>query len=173
MSTKNERRQERLRAEEEHRRQVAVTTPRHIHDDDWGYWGVGCLLLKLVRRPSFERTVCYELRGTEGSLRLFRSLSVGRGERFVIGYDLVAAEPTALGRIVRAIGAVSVPVRMRLDPSGVLDGETYELAAFGGVQAVSRFSWRGGYAPEGWVVLVGLVESALREFDALETAPNV
>lgn len=173
MSKKNERRQERLRAESEHERQVAVTTPRHIHDDDWGYPGIGHVLLKVVRRPTFEHTVCYELRGTEGSLRLFRSLSTAPGALFVIGYNLVAADPTALGRIVRSISALSIPVRARLDSRGVLDGETYELTSFGGTQAVSRFSWRGGYAPEGWAALENLVQSAFKEFELLAAAPKL
>jgi hypothetical protein len=167
-STKAERKLERRRAEDEQERRVAVTTPRHIHDD-WGYRGIGACLLQLIRRPSFERTVCYEVRGQEGSLRLYRALSIAPGEAFVVGGSLVAIEPIVLGRLVRSIDALSVPVRTRLLPLGVFDGETYELATLGGVQAAARFSWRGGHVPEGWMSMANLVESTIRDFDALDT----
>jgi hypothetical protein len=171
MSTKAERKLERRRVEDEHEKRVAVTTPRHIHDD-WGYRGIGARLLQLIRRPSFDRTVCYEVRGQEGSLRLYRSLSAAPGEAFVVGCSLVTVEPIVLGRLVRSIDALSIPPRTRLQPLGVLDGERYELATLGGVQAAARFSWCGGHAPEGWTNMATLVEAAIRDFDLLDAVPQ-
>lgn len=169
-SPKAERRQERLRAEREREKKVAVTTPRLPQQERWGYWGIGALLLQLVRRPSFEHTVCYEVRDQNGSLGLFRSVSAAPGEGLVVGYDRIAVDPVELERLLQAIDALSIPIRTRLEPIAVLDGERYELAAVGGVRAVARLSWTTGNVPEGWANMADLVESTMRNFDSLDSA---
>ncbi|WP_437720124.1 hypothetical protein [Sorangium sp. So ce861] len=170
MSAKNERRRMRVEAERREEMEIATTTPRDPHDRTWGFFGVGALQAQLLRRPSRQAGVCYEIRGDLGNLRLFRSVSTRAGADLVVGYDQVAAKPAALWRLLRSLEDLRLPVRRRLEPFGALDGEVLEATVCGGVQAIARFTWKRGAAPDGWQPLAELVESSIAEFDALEIA---
>ncbi|WP_437312770.1 hypothetical protein [Sorangium sp. So ce385] len=170
MSAKNERRRMRLEAERREERESATTTPRDPHDRTWGFFGVGSLQAQFLRRPSRQAGVCYEIRGELGGLRLFRSASAPAGADLVVGYDQIAAKPAALGRLLRSLEELRLPVRRELESVGVLDGEVLEATVCGGVQAIARFTWRRGAVPDGWQPLAELVESSIAEFDALDIA---
>lgn len=143
----------------------ALTAPRHPQDEHWGYSGLSPILLQLVRRPSRERGVCYEVRGALGALALFRSVSPSPGDARVVGHERVDVRPSELYRLVTAVDALSVPLRSRSEQRGVLDGVLYELAAFGDTRTVARLSWYAGHAPSAWGPLVSLVEQTIGRFD--------
>ncbi|WP_437292646.1 hypothetical protein [Sorangium sp. So ce426] len=168
MSPKKKRRQMRLENERRQEIELAVATPRAPHDMTWGFPGVGSLQAQFVRRPSWRAGVCYEIRGDVGNLHLFRSLSTSAGADLVVGYDQVAAKPAALWRLLQKLEELQVPVRRPLEQVGVLDGVVLEATVCGGVQAIARFTWQRGAAPNGWQPLAEFVELSIEEFDVLE-----
>lgn len=169
MSAKREGRQMRLESERLDETERAINTPRHPRDTTWMAPRGGALQAQFVRRPSRKPGVCYEIRGDIGNLHIFRSCSAQPGAELVVGYARVAAKPISLWRLLRALEALRLPIRQQLEPVAVADGETFEVAVCGGVQASVRVTWRGGHVPNGWEPLAELAESCVREFDALPT----
>lgn len=166
MSTKQERRRERLEAERLLERQQAIETPRHPHDEQWGYWGVGGPWVQLIHRPARTIGVCYEVRGVPGNLRLFRSRSTRPGGELVVGHERVAAKPSFLYRMLRELDEIQVPLRALRGDYGVLDGERFELATFAGMGVAARLAWYAGPVAPGWEPLVQFTTAHIMDFDS-------
>lgn len=164
-NTKAQRKLERRLAEFESEKRIATTTPRHIHDEWWCFPGSGERLLQLVCRPSFEPTVCYEIY-REDVLRLYRSISAEPEDDFVLGFSRVMIDPEIVETLMGSIDGLLVPIRTQRIPAEICDGVRYEVAAFVG-QTRSRLSWHGAIVPSEWNALANLVESSIRDFDAL------
>lgn len=166
MSTKQERKAERMEAEKRLEQQRAIELPRHPHDGRWGYWGAGELRIQLIHRPAFGTGVCYEIRGDLGNLRLFRSRFNRRDEDLVVGHERVDAKPSLLYRVMQQFEEINIPLRMPRIDYGVLDGERFEFATFAGIVIMARFVWRISNAAPGWERLIELTETHIKDFDA-------
>lgn len=152
--------------EDDERKADALATPRHPHDESWGYPGAGCLHVQLVRRPSRGPSICYEIRGDLGALAVYRSTSRSHDDHRVLGHERLAVKPSQLYRVVRALEAVRVPVRLPYLGGGVLDGICYEVSTFGGAQTAARFCWCGDERQDEWHPLTSLALLTINRFDA-------
>ncbi len=160
-----------MRVETERREETerALNTPRDPRDSTWMAPRGGRLQAQFVHWPSRNCGVCYEIRGDIGNLHLFRSRSTAPDVELVVGYVRVAAKPATLWRLLRALETLQLPIRRQLEPVAVADGDTFEVAVCGGVDASVRFTWRSGRVPQGWEPLAELAESCVTEFDAIIT----
>jgi len=158
--------QERQDALVEAERQQAIETPRHPHDMQWGYQGIGILRIQLIHRRAFAGAgACYEVRGDIGNLRLYRS-RFNIGGDLVVGCERIDVGPSILYKMLRKLDEISVPLRWPQEDFGVLDAERFELATFSGNRMMARFTWHSASIDPGWEPLVQFATEYLENFQS-------
>jgi hypothetical protein len=165
-------RKDRLRAiRDAQERAAARARVRHPHDDI-SYPGVGLRRVQVLRAPSFDTTVGWEIRELDDRLTLFRSRSPGPDQYLLVDHVRCVAASEALQQLLAPLQKLTMPLCLSVQPFGVADGTRIEVAVEVGFSNEVRVSWSEGYTPAGWRDLDGITRAMLAFFEATEPAES-
>lgn len=127
----------------------------------------GKLLVQLVKAPSFENTVVWELREGLETVSLFRSASPNPDERRVLGHVRLKIDQQILESCVSSLRGLSLAVFPVMPAFGILDGTRLQVCIGVGFSAQLRVSWIQEHPPIEWLHLERLTTSMMEQFEAL------
>ncbi len=165
--SKQERRQRRLKAEDERQRLEKIRTPRHPHDDI-SFPGVGTLIVQLLIWEPWRQCESWDIRLLpDSTLAAYYSKSESDSSWLLTGYDRVPIDTTGLQQFVAQLSEMRVALICPPEPIAVADGTVCEIAIFGGIQAGCRLARSDGHNPPEWDPVVAAARSMLSRFRAL------
>jgi hypothetical protein len=157
MGRKEERRARLREIEAAQQRDAAITTPRMPYEAV-SFPGVGSRAAQLLVREAWQPLEAWEIYDLpESGLAAFHSRSESDNSDLLVGFEPVSLPSAELGDFVDQLNTITVPLVCPPEPIGVMDGCSYEVAVFGGVQAGCRISWEGDHVPDGWAPLASVV----------------
>jgi len=163
-------RKEKLRAiRDAGERAAARARVRHPHEDIH-YRGVGVRRVRVLRAPSFERTVAWEVRELDDRLTLFRSHSPERDQYLLVDHMRFDAASDALRRVIAPLQKLSIPVCPSVPSVGFADGVTIEVVVDVGFTGEVRLSWQEDHAPAAWEELDRATRAMLAFFETTTPA---
>jgi hypothetical protein len=145
-------------------RALAVAKLRHPHEHI-SYPGVGMPLVQLLKAPSFQKTVAWELRELENSVALFRSESQHADQYQLVGHVRLSFDPLALTEFVGSLRHLSLQVFPTVASFGIADGTRLEACFDVGFGTTFRACWIEGHAPAEWQELDRLITSMMARFE--------
>ncbi len=134
--SKQERRQRRLKAEDERQRLEKIRTPRHPHDH-MSFPGAGTLIVQLLIWEPWRQCESWDIRLLpDSTLAAYYSKSESDSSWLLTGYDRVPIDTAGLQQFVAQLSKMPVALICPPEPIGaVADGTSCEIAIFGGIQA--------------------------------------
>ena len=170
--SKQERRQHRLKAEDERQRLEKIRTPRHPHDD-MSFPGAGTLIVQLLIWEPWRQCESWDIRLLpDSTLAAYCSKSESDSSWLLTGYERVPIDSSDLQQFVAQLSEMRVALICPPEPIAVADGTLCEIAIFGGIQAGCRLSWSDGEHPPEWDPVVSAARSMLRRLRALQPDPG-
>lgn len=141
--------------------QAARLRPR-LTSEDLPYGAGGIVRLRVVRLPSFEKTVAWEIRG-QSELSLFRSESAKIDEWTLVGDARHDAPQDALSNVLRRLSELTVPMPPLVEQFGTMDGVRLELYVQL-EQARVALRWEEMKPPSGWRAIESFAWSLFEQF---------
>ncbi len=170
--SKQERRQRRLKAEDERQRLEKIRTPRHPHDE-MSFAGAGPLIVQLLIWEPWRQCESWDIRLLpDSTLAAYYSKSESDSSWLLTGYERVPIDSSELQQFVAQLSEMRVALVCPPEPIAVADGTLCEIAIFGGIQAACRFSWSDGHNPPEWNPVVSAARSMISRLRDLPPDPG-
>ena len=170
--SKQERRQRRLKAEDERQRLEKIRTPRHPHDD-MSFPGAGTLVVQLLIWEPWRQCESWDIRILpDSTLAAYYSKSESDSSWLLTGYERVPIDSSDLQQFVAQLSDMGVALICPIGSGAVADGTLCEIAIHGGIQAGCRLSWSDGHHPPEWHPVVAAARSMLSKLRALQPDPG-
>jgi hypothetical protein len=150
-------------------RATARARLRHPREDI-SYRGAGLLRVRLLRVPSFDRTVAWEIREMDGGLLLFRSASPQPDQYLLTDHVRFDAPSEALHALVDPLRLVVMPVFPIVAPVAIADGTRIEIHVGVGFGTFVHAAWPEDAAPPEWGPLARTVGQMLTRFETFQSA---
>jgi hypothetical protein len=161
-------RKEKVRAiRDAEERAAARARVRHPYEDIH-YRGVGVRRVQVLRAPSFDRTVAWEVREYDDRLMLFRSHSPEPGKYLLVDHVRFDAASDSLRRVIAPVQKLSIPVCPSVPSGGFADGTRIEVVVDVGFDSQVRLSWQEDHAPSAWEGLDRATRAMLAFFETTQ-----
>ncbi len=166
--SKQERRQRRLKAEDERQRLEKTLTPRHPHDDV-SLPGAGTLIVQLLIWEPGRQCESWDIRILpDSTLAAYYSKSESDSSWLLTGHERVPIDSSDLQQFVAHLSEMRVALICPPESISIADGTSCEIAIFGGIQAGCRLAWSDAHNPPEWDPVVSAARSMLSRLRALQ-----
>jgi hypothetical protein len=171
--SKQERRQQRLKAEDERQRLEKIRTPRHPHDH-MSFPGAGTLIVQLLIWEPWRECESWDIRLLpDSTIAAFYSKSESDSSWLLTGFERVPIDSSELQRFIAQLSEMRTALVCPPEPIAVVaDGTSCEIAMVGGVQTSCRLAWSDGHNPPEWDRVVSAHRSMISKLRTLQPDPG-